>query len=129
MGPAQFIEANQVIGSVGKLIEIFGIVTILVGGVVATVHFLREFRRETPPKAYEDYRSALGRAILLGLEFLVAGDIIGTVAVEPTFLSLGILSIIVVIRTFLSFSLEVEIKGRWPWQSRSRAAAGAEMTS
>jgi uncharacterized membrane protein len=54
---------------------------------------------------------------LLGLEFLVAGDIIGTVAVEPTFKSLGVLGLIVIIRTFLSFSLEVEINGRWPWQN------------
>ncbi len=110
-------EANSVIGAIGKIIEIFGIVTILLGGLAATFRFFKEVRVETPPKAYENYRSALGRAILLGLEFLVAGDIIGTVAVEPTFRSLGVLSLIVIIRTFLSFSLEVEIKGRWPWQT------------
>ena len=57
-----------------------------------------------------------GRAILLGLELLVAADIIGTVAITPSFESLGILALIVLIRTFLSFSLEVEIEGRWPWQ-------------
>jgi len=111
-----FTEINQIIGVIGKSIEIFGIVTILIGGIFATYHFLKEVRVEPPPKAYENYRSSLGRAILLGLEFLVGGDIIGTVAAEPTFHSLGILSLIVVIRTFLSFSLEVEIKGRWPWQ-------------
>jgi uncharacterized membrane protein len=65
--------------------------------------------------AYESYRRHLSRAILLGLEFLVAADIIGTVAVEPTFRSVGVLGLIVVIRTFLSFTLEVEIEGRWPW--------------
>jgi len=113
-----FTEINQIIGIIGKIIEIFGIVTILVGGIFATYHFLKEVRVESPPKAYENYRSSLGRAILLGLEFLVGGDIIGTVAAEPTFHSLGILSLIVVIRTFLSFSLEVEIKGHWPWQNK-----------
>jgi uncharacterized membrane protein len=63
-----------------------------------------------------NFRSGLGRSILLGLEFLAAADIINTVAVEPTVESLIVLADIVLIRTFLSFSLEVEIDGRWPWQ-------------
>ena len=63
-----------------------------------------------------EYRQLLGRSILLGLELLVAADIIRTVAVTPTFTSVGVLAVIVVIRTFLSFSLELEITGRWPWQ-------------
>jgi uncharacterized membrane protein len=75
-------------------------------------------------KAYRRYRADLGRGILLGLELLVAADIIGTVAVTPTLQSLAVLGLIVLIRTFLSFSLEVEIEGRWPWQ-----AAGAEKAS
>lgn len=58
----------------------------------------------------------LGRGILLGLELLVAGDIIHTVAVELTFETVGVLAIIVLIRTFLSFALEVELNGRWPWR-------------
>ncbi|WP_457092946.1 DUF1622 domain-containing protein [Microvirga sp. P5_D2] len=65
--------------------------------------------------AFNLYRSNIGRAIQLGLEFLVAADIINTVAIEPTLESLMILGGIVLIRTFLSFSLEVEIEGRWPW--------------
>ncbi len=64
---------------------------------------------------------AVDRSILLGLELLVAADIIRTVAVTPTFQSVGVLAIIVVIRTFLSFSLELEITGRWPWQKDLRA--------
>jgi uncharacterized membrane protein len=67
-------------------------------------------------------RSDLGRSILLGLEFLVAADIIATVAIEPTLESVIVLGAIVLIRTFLSFSLEVEIEGRWPWQ-QARAAS------
>jgi uncharacterized membrane protein len=63
-------------------------------------------------------RQSLGRVILLGLELLVAADIIRTVATSPTFTSVGVLGLIVVIRTFLSYSLEVEINGRWPWQRR-----------
>jgi uncharacterized membrane protein len=72
---------------------------------------------------YRALRQRLGRAILLGLELLVAADIIRTVAVTPTFTSAGVLGIIVVIRTFLSFSLEVELEGRWPWQPKSRRSA------
>jgi uncharacterized membrane protein len=70
---------------------------------------------------YRALRANLGRAILLGLEFLVAADIIGTVAIEPSFRSLGVLALIVAIRTFLSFSLELEISGRWPWQHAAAA--------
>ncbi|MFD0851777.1 DUF1622 domain-containing protein, partial [Actinomadura adrarensis] len=66
------------------------------------------------PAVYRLYRQSLGPAILLGLEFLVAGDIIRTVAVSPTFTSVGVLAANVVVRTFLSFSLEVELEGRWP---------------
>ena len=66
------------------------------------------------------FRQGLGRAILLGLEFLVAGDIIRTVGVSPTFTSVGVLAIIVLIRTFLSFELELEIDGRWPWQRQEK---------
>lgn len=69
-------------------------------------------------EAVASFRSSLGRAILLGLEFLVAADIINTVAVTPTLLSIAVLAGIVIIRTFLSFSLEVEIEGRWPWDRR-----------
>ena len=65
---------------------------------------------------------SLGRAILLGLEQLVAGDIIRTVAVAPTLENLTVLALIVVIRTFLSFSLEMEVSGRWPWQGKGERA-------
>jgi uncharacterized membrane protein len=67
------------------------------------------------------YRQNLGRAILLGLELLVAGDIIKTVAVAPTLQNMIVLGAIVLIRTFLSFSLELEINGRWPWQQKTPA--------
>jgi uncharacterized membrane protein len=66
---------------------------------------------------YRRFREQLGRTILLGLELLVVGDIVRTVATEPSLMSVGILAVIVLIRTFLSFSLQVELTGRWPWQS------------
>ncbi|HWT29829.1 MAG TPA: DUF1622 domain-containing protein, partial [Propylenella sp.] len=74
-------------------------------------------------EAYHAFRTSLARGILLGLEFLVAADIIGTVAVEPTLQNLAVLGLIVLIRTFLSFSLQLEIEGRWPWQRAGGAGA------
>ena len=74
------------------------------------------WRKRTDQDIYRRYRRSLGRSILLGLELLVAADIIRTVAVTPTFESVGVLGLIVLIRTFLSFSLELEITGRWPLQ-------------
>jgi uncharacterized membrane protein len=102
-------------------IEAVGIAIIVLGAGAATLYFVWQMlRRRAPAAAYHEYRANLGRGILLGLEFLVAADIIGTVAVDPTLQSLAVLAGIILIRTFLSFALEVEIEGRWPWQ-RSRA--------
>jgi len=103
-----------------RAVELVGVGLILGGAGAATVRFAIRWATATLDVAYREYRQHLGRAILLGLEFLVAGDIINTVAVDPTFRSVGVLAGIVAIRTFLSFSLEVEIDGRWPW---ARAAA------
>ena len=77
---------------------------------------VRLARRDSAQEIYRKSRQRLGRGILLGLEFLVAADIIHTVAVELTFKTVSVLAIIVAIRTFLSFTLEVELTGRWPWQ-------------
>ncbi len=108
-------------------IEVVGIAVIVLGAVAASLHLVWQLVRREPPlaAAYHGYRANLARAILLGLEFLVAADIIDTVAIEPTLESLAVLAGVVLIRTFLSFSLEVEIEGRWPWQ-HSAAADKAE---
>ncbi len=105
----------------GKTIEGIGVAVIVFGALGATIVAANHLRHGTRP-VYRIYREHLGRAILLGLEFLVAGDIIRTVAITPTFSSVGVLAAIVLIRTFLSFSLELEITGYWPWQARTRAA-------
>ncbi|WP_106399586.1 DUF1622 domain-containing protein [Actinocorallia populi] len=111
---------EELVETAGKAVDLAGVLVIVVGGVLATVLFARRsLRREDFPAAYRSYRQTLGRAILLGLEFLVAGDIIRTVAVSPTFTSVGVLAAIVAVRTFLSFSLSVELEGRWPWQRRA----------
>ena len=100
----------------GGAMELAGVSVVLLGAVLTTVVFLRRLGDGKATEAWQDYRNDLGRAILLGLEFLVAADIIGTVAVDPSFRSLGGLGLLVLVRTFLSFILEMEITGRWPWQ-------------
>ncbi|MDP2530903.1 MAG: DUF1622 domain-containing protein [Candidatus Palauibacterales bacterium] len=98
--------------------EATGTLIIALGALAATANFLRlAFRAVGAREAYQEYRVNLGRAILLGLEFLVAADIVGTVAIEPTFQNLGVLALIVLVRTGLSFALEVEVNGHWPWQT------------
>lgn len=100
-----------------RLIEAGGTAIIVLGILGATIAVLWQILQgRSGEDAFSLYRSNLGRAILLGLEFLVAADIINTVAIEPSLQSVLILGGIVLIRTFLSFSLEVEIEGRWPWE-------------
>lgn len=113
--------AVHIAHDVTRIVELTGIAIISLGAFGTLLVFLyRSAYGEIPQdEAVADFRSSLGRAILVGLEFLVAADIINTVAVQPTLISVGVLAGIVVIRTFLSFSLETEIEGRWPWQRRT----------
>ena len=109
------MEFQHIVELVGRAVDAAGVAIIVVGTLLATVlAAIRLSRRQAG--VYRGYRRRVGRSILLGLEFLVAGDIIRTVAVAPTYASVGVLAVIVGIRTFLSFSLELEITGRWPWQ-------------
>ncbi len=112
-------DFNVYMEIVGTVVDIVGVVVIVLGIILATI---RAVAQAPPPGLdwYAAYRRRLGRAILLGLELLVAGDIIRTVAVKPTLQNMAVLAAIVVIRTFLSFSLELEINGRWPWQSKTQ---------
>lgn len=99
------------------VIEVAGIAAIVGGAAVATLGFVRELAAKVVfDDAYRRYRVGLGRSILLGLEFLIAADIIRTVAIQPSFRSVGVLAIVVLIRTFLSFTLSAEIEGRLPWR-------------
>lgn len=117
--------AISVAHAVTRIIELTGVGIIAVGAFGTLLLFLYRFATGYDrDQAVAKLRSSLGRAILLGLEFLVAADIINTVAVEPTMASVAVLAGIVAIRTFLSFSLETEIEGRLPWR---RGAAQREV--
>jgi uncharacterized membrane protein len=119
------MEAREFIEIAATVTEIAGVVLILGGLVIASVRYAHQARRGGAI-AYQRYREDLGRAILLGLEVLVAADIVRTVAFTPTMQSVAVLAMIVAIRTFLSWSLALEIEGRWPWQRASASHTNSE---
>jgi uncharacterized membrane protein len=114
------VSLVEIIEGIGKTIDAIGVAVIAGGAILAVFLTIGRVRQEDGG-AYEFFRRRLGRAILLGLEFLVAADIIRTVAVTPSGESVAVLGGIVLIRTFLSFSLQLEMTGAWPWQQRSSA--------
>jgi len=104
-------------------IEILAVAVIVAAVVKVAVTYgtVRYLFHLGTPGAYERYKHQLGRALLLGLDLLVAADIVRTVALEPTMQNVMILGLLVIIRTFLSWSLVVEIEGRWPWRRKAEA--------
>jgi len=109
------------ISFVGTCIEIFGVFIIVAGIGWSTYRYVA---RRTEPKRYDQYKIRIGRSLLLGLEVLVAADIVKTIAIELTFTSLGLLAGLVLVRTFLSWTLVLEIEGRWPWRRELGAVHG-----
>jgi uncharacterized membrane protein len=111
------MDLAETMEQVARGVEVVGIATLALGLVLALVQAARVLiAGQDAEEAYRLVRTVFGRSILLGLEFLVAADIIRTVAVDPSLENVGVLGLIVLIRTFLSFSLEVEIDGTWPWR-------------
>lgn len=109
-----------------RILEAGGAAVIFVGSIVATMAYLRMvLARVDPDERFRSFRTSLARSILLGLEFLVAADIVRTVTIDFSLDSLAVLAVLVLIRTFLSFALETEIEGHWPWQ-REPAPGEAE---
>ena len=110
---------------VGICIEVFG-VFIIVAGIVGSTLLCVHWRQQSRP--YDEYKIRIGRSLLLGLEVLVAADIVKTIAIELTFTSLGLLAGLVVVRTFLSWTLVLEIEGRWPWRRQALAEGALSRT-
>jgi uncharacterized membrane protein len=108
---------------IGVCIEIFGVLVIVAGITWSTYRFIH---RSIVQSDYDEYKIRIGRSLLLGLEVLVAADIVKTIAIELTFSSLGLLAGLVLVRTFLSWTLVLEIDGRWPWQHGRAAHHPAE---
>ena len=121
-------QVRAYVDQLAKALELIGVVIIVGGIVLATLTFVRDGSRTHDwQSAYPAYRSNIGRGILLGLELLVGADIISTITAPLTFASVGLLAGIVAIRTFLSFSLETEIEGCWPWQRAAKEARRGEL--
>ena len=121
------MDTQHIIEVVEVAFELAGVAAIVIGSVVAVVEYVVGARRSAQrPNAYRTLRTGIGKAILLGLELLVAADIVRTVALDPTLASIVTLGLIVLVRTFLSWSLEVEITGEWPWRrARSLGTQGS----
>jgi uncharacterized membrane protein len=121
------MSAHEFIEVIHKVIELAALVIeLLAVSVIVTAVVALAIRRGTARYilqvhelgAYENYKHQLGKALLLGLDLLVAADVVRTVALEPTLGNVAVLGLLVLIRTFLSWSLTVEMEGRLPWQSR-----------
>lgn len=114
-------DFKSTVDVVSKVIDGAGVLVVVTGLLVASGIYALSLRdRDRSQTAYRAYRQQVGKSILLGLEFLVAADIIRTVAVAPTFAGVGVLAIVVAVRTFLSFALDVELSGTWPWQTKPK---------
>jgi len=102
-------------------IELIAVIIIVFAVLYGTLHFVfQTIQKQLAAKErFREYKHRLGRALLLSLEILVAADVIRTVALEPTLMNVSVLGLLVLIRTFLSWSLVVEIEGHWPWRPRN----------
>lgn len=120
------MEYESTISDIVRVVEAVGAAIMIAGGLSAFLVFLaRVAKPERRPGSYPELRRNLGRSILLGLEVLIVADIVRTIVVDQTFESVAVLGAIVVIRIVLSFSLEVEMDGMWPWNGWKRKAPTA----
>ena len=107
---------HELVRVVGFILEVFGVFIVFTGSLASTIWFLFQVGQKGLTRAYQTYRRAFGRSVILGLDFLIAGDIIRTVIVSHTVNSVLVLAIIVVVRAFLSLTLELGVEGRFPWK-------------
>ena len=118
------MDSKHTIELIVSAFELVGVAVLVIGSLTAFVRSIVSFiQHRDGPVAYRHLRLYLGRSIIVGLEILIAADIVRSVAIDPTFTSVGVLGLIVLVRTFLSWSLDVEINGEWPWQ-RTRLHKG-----
>lgn len=119
------MEFTEVISVLALGTEAVGVLVMLVGAGYSSVIFMRHFNRVPEGVAYHTFRRQLGRSIILGLEFLIAGDIMQTIIVAATWQNVAVLGLIILIRTFLSMTLHLEIEGRWPWEQAASNGPGS----
>ena len=113
------MDFDQVVDWAEHLFEVAGVAILVAGGLTSLVVYARDLAQRKRLIAYTALRHNLGRTILLGLEVLIVADIILTVAIDQTLANAATLGLIVVVRTFLSFSLDIEMEGVVPWRRRA----------
>ncbi len=123
------MQLQNFINTIGDIGDLAGVLIIAIGFAWGALQFLKATFKGDAATGYAGFRMQLVRALLLGLEVLVASDIIRTVAISPSMDSVAILAAIVLIRTFLSWSLILESEGRWPWQTISQTASTTTSTT
>lgn len=111
------MDQIEIIRNVSDVMDVLGVAVVSAGVLWGLLAFVKELITQSADIAYKAFRIQIVRSLILGLEILVAGDVIRTVAISPTLTSVAVLGAIVLIRCFLSWSLTLEIDGRWPWQS------------
>jgi len=116
------MQFTDIISIAGYTIEAFGVLVVIIGSCISLITFVRTFHKLPEGAAYKTFRRQLRRSIILGLEFLIAGDIIRTVIVSDTLAHIAALGLIILIRSFLSITLHLEVEGRWPWQAEKKEA-------
>jgi uncharacterized membrane protein len=120
-------QAIEAIEAMGLAIDLIGVLIILFGIVWGLMVWVRDrLRNDDSCDMYQNCRQRIGRSIVLGLEILVASDIIHTVAVEPTLDNAAVLAVLIVVRTFINWTLIVDLEERWPWQPKHTEATLAE---
>ena len=118
------ISFLSVISFTGYTVELVGVAIILLGMGSATLRYARQYLSTLETDLYHNFRREMGRAMLVGLEFLVAGDIIRTVVVIDSITDVASLGLVVVIRTVLVFTIHLEVEGHWPWQAPGPGGQG-----
>jgi uncharacterized membrane protein len=111
------MDQTEIIRAVSDVMDALGVAVVAIGVLWGLLLFIKNLFTNTSGDAYKVFRIQIVRSLMLGLDILVAGDVIRTVAISPTLMSVGVLGAIVLIRCFLSWSLALEIDGRWPWQA------------
>jgi len=110
----------QGLATLMRVLEDAAAFILLLGFVLATVHWVRNYQRDGAVPAFTSYRQAIARVVLIGLEILVAATIVETIIIDPTLENVGYLAIMVAIRTFLGWTTSLEMSGRWPWRKPHR---------
>ena len=115
------MDPTAIIGEIGFYIEAIGVVVIVSGIGYSVLRYGYQLARHRSNELYQDFRRRIGRSLMLGLEFLVAGDIIRTLVISHAVSDVAALGLLVLVRTVLVFTIHLEVEGRWPWQPDPRA--------